>query len=573
MLQILPLLFGSLLGSQAAPTSSDVKDRLQLVNPKVDEICAACGVAGASIGVINHGKLIHTYNHGFSNVQKQQPITSDTVFCTGSLTKSFVAAGLGKLVYEKFLSWDTPVRDIFPEFRQDNKKVEEMLTVSDILSHRSGLSGIGDMSLAFQGDGDMLFHKDRLFSLFKTFPTLTPFRSGWDYFVWGYSLAGEVIEKLSGKRLGDFLSDSFFKPLNLQSTTFKPDELEPGQLAEPYAGLSNGDCFHLPKRQVFQDTFFEASGGLYSSLNDMMSWSNTMLQAIQDESYPHDCIIREVQSIISNHIAIENPSLRERSYGYGWLRTQLPGVIGLIGDNSDLWDIKDSPVLGTKDQPLLMLYHQGSTVGYYSFIALFPDTNSAVVVLTNSIGISDAADWISRAVIQALFELKDGQDYVALAKEANRRTIAKYELLSLEISAFRESCTQAPPTDLNPYFGTYTNDNKQFSIDIIPHSKFTDRLALRFQGLEDQTYELRYYCDNVFEWSLTHDESKKRGRYNNAELSTYLFKFNVDDRGMSLSWANDPVFPERELVFIRDNSHFVKEDVTQSQKGFNPGEL
>ncbi|KAH7133738.1 beta-lactamase/transpeptidase-like protein [Dactylonectria macrodidyma] len=518
MRQALSLLFGSFVAARTVPATLDDQQRLQNVNTQISQICDVCGVPGVSVGVVHHKEQIYTYNHGFSNVEKKQVVNSDTVFGIGSLTKSFVAAGLGKLVHEKYLNWDTP----------DNRKVEEM-TITDILSHRTGLSGIGDMALAFQGDGDMLLPKDRLFSLVKTFRTLTAFRSTWDYFVWGYSLAGEIIEELSKKSLGDFLSDAFFKPLNLQSTTFKPDGLEPGRLAEPYAGLSNGDYHHLPKRQVFEDTFFEASGGLYSSLNDMITWSITMLDAIQDDAPSQDDIVKEVQSIISSHIAIENPSLRERSYGYGWLRTQLPGPVGLIGGNADLWPIKESPILGTKDRPVLMLYHQGSTVGYYSFIALFPDTNSSVVVLTNSIGVSDAADWISRVIIQALFELNDGQDYVSLAKEANDLTIKDYEKLSDKIVAMRENCTEELlPVELKSYTGTYVNREKQFSIDIILHPELSDRLSLRFQGLEDQTYELRHSCDTTFEWSLSHDESKKRGRYNNAEWSTYLFRFEED---------------------------------------------
>ncbi|KAH7137374.1 beta-lactamase/transpeptidase-like protein [Dactylonectria estremocensis] len=562
MLLVLSLLFGSLAAAKTAPATLDAQHRLQNVNTQISQICGVCGVPGVSVGVVHYGKQIYTYNHGFGNVEKKQVVSSDTVFGIGSLTKSFVAAGLGKLVYEEALSWETPVREILEGFSQDNEKVEEM-TITDILSHRTGLSGIGDMALAFQGDGDMLLPKNRLFSLVKTFRTSTPFRSTWDYFVWGYSLAGEVIEELSKKSLRDFLSDSFFKPLKLQSTTFEPDELDPGRLAEPYAGLSDGNHFHLLKRQVFEDTFFEASGGLYSSLNDMISWSITMLDAIQDDSPSPDGIVKEVQSIISSHIAIENPSLRERSYGYGWLRTQLPGPVGLIGGNADLWTIKESPILGTKDRPVLMLYHQGSTVGYYSFIALFPDTNSSVVVLTNSIGISDAADWISRVIIQALFELKDGQDYVSLAKEANRLTIADYELLSLEISALRENCTVKRPAKLESYTGTYANREKQFSIDIILHPELDDRLSLRFQGLEDQTYELRHFCGATFEWSLSHDESKKRGRYNNAEISTYLFKFEAEGETMRLYWANDPVFPEYEMIFERGDKRSPGGDVSQ----------
>ncbi|UKZ61584.1 uncharacterized protein TrAtP1_002843 [Trichoderma atroviride] len=152
-----------------------------------------------------------------------------------------------------------------------------------------------------------------------------------------------------------------------------------------------------------------------------------MLDAAQATPGLDYSVLKQVPGILSSHIAIKSPSLRERSYGYGWIRTQLPGVVGLVRDNAGLWDMKDSPVLGTPDQLLLMIYHQGSTVGYYTFIALFPGSKSAIAVLTNSIAVSDAADWIDRIFIRALFDLRDNNDYVKLAEEGNKRVIKSYQ--------------------------------------------------------------------------------------------------------------------------------------------------
>ncbi|KPM42934.1 hypothetical protein AK830_g3629 [Neonectria ditissima] len=413
---ILSMLPGIFPWSATGSPASDIKQRLDNVNQKIDTISEFSGVPGVSVGVIHEKEVVHVYNHGYSNVETHQAVDSDTVFGIGSNTKSLIAAALGILVSQERLTWDTPVRDVLPEF---------------------------DNGTQFS----------------------SPFRTSWNYFVWGYSLASEIIERLSGKSVPDFLSESLFTPLKLNSTTFNPGSLRTGQLAEPYAGLSDGTSFHLPKRQTFYDTFFEASGGMYSSLNDMISWSSAMLDAIEGDKAPQDSIIQQVQSIISSHAAIDNPSLRDRSYGYGWVRTQLPGIVGVIGDNADLWDKKEAPILGCKDQPLLMLYHQGSTVGYYSFVALFPDSNSAVVVLINSIALSDAADWTARTVIQALFNLNDGNDYVALAKEANVRAMKQYELLGNEIVKEQINCSRMSPADLRSFVGSYTSEEKPFTVD------------------------------------------------------------------------------------------------------------
>ncbi|KAK3937297.1 protein flp [Diplogelasinospora grovesii] len=429
--------------------------------------------ARASIGVIHHGEIIHIYNYGYSHSKTKSPTTSDTVYSIGSLTKSFITAAIAKLVDEGRLTWDTRVKDILPEFHQEDPTVYELTTMTDILSHRCGLAGLGAMNMAFQGDGDMLLPKDSLFKVFGRFPVLFPCRQSWSYFVWRYSLAGAIIETVTKKSVKEYLSETIFKPLGIDDTTFSPGSLELGKLAEPFAGLSDG---------IFEDTFFEASGGMYSSTNDMMAWASEMLRAINGTSKElvrSSWVVKDVPSILSDHAAIANPSISD----LGWVRTQLPGV-----------EIKDSPLLGSKDRSLLMIYHQGATVSYYSFIALFPETDSAVVVLTNAISLSDTADWIARALIQDLFNFTDSRDYAALTKEANKRALGEFEQLSAEINSLRAACLDS---DLSPL------------------------------TINSFTYELRYLCKSTFKWSLTHNELKKRGRYNAALTTFYLLEFEV----------------------------------------------
>ncbi|KAH8764189.1 beta-lactamase/transpeptidase-like protein [Diaporthe sp. PMI_573] len=506
-------------------------ESLHRVNAQIDEICLASGVPGASIGVIHKGKVVHTYNYGKGNVEDSQPTASDTVYGIGSITKSFIAVAMARLVQDGKLHWHTTVREILPGFQQKNQFLSEMMTITDILSHRCGLAGLGGMNLAFQGDGDMLLPKDRLIPMINNFDSLFPFRQDWSYFVWGYSLAGLIIEEVTKKTLEEFLSDSIFHPLGFESTTMSPELVESAKLSRAYAGLSGGRSFLLPKRQEFKDTFFQASGGMYSSLNDMIKWAFAMLNAVNGTAPNTESVIQDVSFILSNHAAIHNPSIRERSYGIGWVRTQLPGVVGMIGDNSGLWDVADSPEFGTKEQPILMIYHQGATVGYYSFIAIFPDTSSAVVVLTNSIALSDSADWIGRAVTKALFQFDDGQDYVALAKEANRRAMAEFDDLAGQIHTTRAACTNSMLPKLSSFVGKYNHISEPFFIDILRHPKLDDQLVLRFQGFQDQSYDLRHLCENKFEWSLTHDDSKRRGRYNNAEYINYVFEFDINGQG------------------------------------------
>lgn len=212
----------------------------------------------------------------------------------------------------------------------------------------------------------------------------------------------------------------------------------------------------------------------------------------------------------------------------------------------DVWPLSEQPLLGDEHHPMQMIYHQGSTVGYYSHLALFPATKSAAIVLTNSIALSDAADWISRTFTQALFDI-DTNDYVKLAMEANKRYIKLFENMATEIDNMRDGKTPR----LDAFAGRYVHPSQLFVVDLAVCDS-RNKLVLRFQGLNSQKYELRYLCEGVFEWVLGHDESKRRGRYNAVEMEYYLFRFRVGGgKVVSFTWAADGLRPE---VFLRVGS-------------------
>ena len=81
----------------------------------------------------------------------------------------------------------------------------------------------------------------------------------------------------------------------------------------------------------------------------------------------------------------------EVSYGYGWARIQLPGPMGNIGCNPPLMP-DGMPVVGKGGPSRLIIYQQGSLPGALAAVKLIPDTESAIVVLTNSLGLNDTAD-------------------------------------------------------------------------------------------------------------------------------------------------------------------------------------
>src|SRR5262249_34108864 len=96
-------------------------------------------VPGAAVGVIQDGKIILAKGYGVRDRRANQPVTPKTLFALGSVTKSFTAAVVASAIDEGKLAWDRPVREYLPWFRMYDPVATELITVRDMLTHRSGL--------------------------------------------------------------------------------------------------------------------------------------------------------------------------------------------------------------------------------------------------------------------------------------------------------------------------------------------------------------------------------------------------------------------------------------------------
>lgn len=158
----------------------------------------------------------------------------------------------------------------------------------------------------------------------------------------------------------------------------------------------------------------------------MLEYAQAVLKAEKD---PSNSQLKHIPMLLSNQILLNNSSHNYQFYGMGWICTQLPGVVGLQDKNTELFDKEELPVLGPDSCPMMAYYHQGTGIGYYSAIFLFPKTKSTVVVLTNSMLLSDAANWIAQVYMSVLFDFSNITDYIKLAKESHRQKLSHFNEL------------------------------------------------------------------------------------------------------------------------------------------------
>ncbi|KAJ5360845.1 Peptidase S12 Pab87-related C-terminal [Penicillium concentricum] len=524
-------------------------DRLRQLSSSIDNICKIEGVPGVSIGVIEHGETLWTENFGFRDKSKTAPPDAHTQYGVGHITMSMVAAGVGKLVDEGKLQWTTLLRETIPDIDHAGADWTHRSTIADILAHRCGLDGEIATLLADGGNGNIQPSLEEFLITINRIPSPLPHRESWLICPWGYTIAAHIIEHISGQPLHEYLQDQVFRPLGMTSTTLRPSFEEGNNVAEPHASLSNGEIYPLKFQPNFADTLFEASRGAHSTVSDLLIWAKETMAASQSAEASPNTVLKQIPHILSNHIAMQNPSLLEKSYGFGWARAQVPGVMALLGGNSDISEMSKQPISRAGNQSRLMIYHQGGGPGYSSFLALFPETQSAVVVLMNTTAATDVADWIARILVEGLFDFAEPTDYVRLAEEGRRRAVDRFATLHNRLS--EEKTQGAPPLPLECYVGKYNSQNHKYMLEVTLSPESESDLMVSFQGLDSQRYPLRHYHDHVFEWSMSFDDMKKSGRYNITDPSYYKIRFEIypDNRASRIIWnIHDASVPDG-LIF------------------------
>jgi CubicO group peptidase (beta-lactamase class C family) len=359
-------------------------ERLASLTPIINEICAIGGVPGLSLGVAFQGRVVHTANFGYRDVEESIRPDADTLYGLASITKIFTASAVGSLVSEGKLQWVTPIADILPDLKSTDSIITQQLNILDLLTHRTGLEKSNYWW--FGSDGVMLLDKSQTLSSFNALKQTSPFRAKYDYTNWGYALAGEVIEKLSDMSFGDYLQSRIFEPLQLDRTTVKGNYTTLENFAKPYAALDDASFYPVPPPAVQDGTILVGAQGVRSSINDLLKFSGALLQARKGEPSP----LKNTAKQFSGQI-FRNDALLEKSYGLGLMKNQLPTTIG-GGCNSQFVKL---PIITPGGEARLVVSHGGSQLGYTSFLTMLPEIDVSFAVLTNSVGLADPTGWVN----------------------------------------------------------------------------------------------------------------------------------------------------------------------------------
>ncbi|HIN09114.1 MAG TPA: class A beta-lactamase-related serine hydrolase, partial [Phycisphaerales bacterium] len=144
----LSLVLVGVSGAQETTETTTLEERLEHLVEKLEVKRIEHHIPGMSIAVVLDDETVLVYSFGEANIELGLPVTNDSLFSIGSITKSFTSAAVALLVDDGVMDWDAPITDYLPEFVLPIDRGEEDATssenpevlISDLLSHKTGFT-------------------------------------------------------------------------------------------------------------------------------------------------------------------------------------------------------------------------------------------------------------------------------------------------------------------------------------------------------------------------------------------------------------------------------------------------
>lgn len=305
------------------------------VDDRVRSIMDERHIPGAAVAVIKAGKIVKIKGYGVATLEFGVPVTPETVFEIGSVSKQMTAAGIMLLVQDGKVSLNERISKYLPNTPEAWKGV----TVRHLLTHTSGIKSYSSL------DGFGLSERMKIDDFIKKLsPHPLEFIPGEKniYSNSGFNLLAYIIETQSGKKYIDFMRERIFLPLGMTKTA----DRDPRNIIRLRAnGYEWSDGRHSGRDGDLTDLM--GAGSIVSTITDMTKWE----AALRGDKFLNAQSKKEIwtQFIFNNG----TPSL----YGLGWRISEVRGH-KLIG-------------------------HTGQTAGFGAAIFRYVDDDVSVIALTN----------------------------------------------------------------------------------------------------------------------------------------------------------------------------------------------
>ncbi len=301
----------------------------------------------------------NSFVEGYGVLSKARPVrpTADTIVPLASCTKAVTVALLASLVDEGKLDWNDPVRKHLPEFHVADPRVDELLTVRDLLSHRSGLRG-----------HDLLWYKapwdnEEVLKRIAKLPVDRPFRDSYEYSTILVMAAGKVAERAGGKPWGELVRERIAKPLGMDTLAVSTADprFRRADLLAGHRSDKDGAPKPVPPYETREPN---AAGSLHLAARDLVPWLRFLLDGgvaggkriVSEANFAE--MIRPLNPMPMDAFQRAlNPDTVQMTYAMGWI----------------VHDYRGRPIVA----------HGGMIDGYRVLVAVYPKDRFAIAIVNN----------------------------------------------------------------------------------------------------------------------------------------------------------------------------------------------
>jgi CubicO group peptidase (beta-lactamase class C family) len=425
-------------------------------------------VPGIALAVVKDGRVVLAKGYGVRKLGEPTPVDPQTLFGIASNTKAFTATALGLLVEDGKLQWDAPVIDYLPWFQMYDPFVTRELTIRDLLVHRSGLG---------LGAGDLLwwptstYDRKEIARRLRYIKPATSFRSAYAYDNVLYSVAGEVIEAVSGQTWEDFVASRILARVGMTGSSVRHSAAAAGgNVATPHAVIDG----HVRAIAPFGSDNVNPAGGINASAADIAKWLIVQLDSgrlADGTRLFSQRTARELWSVVTPIRPATPPPelapLRATFLGY---------ALGFNVRDYRGWKI---------------VTHTGGLPGYVSRLMLVPDHKLGIAVLTNQES-GEAFEAITWRLLDHYLGAS-ATDWVAAFRTLKQRGDSSVAAQERGAAAGRDTASR-PVLPLAKYAGTY-RDAWYGDVTIALEN---GKLVMRFSHSPSLTGDLEHFQYDTF---------------------------------------------------------------------------
>ena len=304
-------------------------------------------VPGAVVGVLHQGE-VRTAGFGVTNIDHPLPVTDDTLFQIGSITKTFTGTAIMRLIEMNKLDLDATVHTYLPDFKVIDEAATKQARLRHLLTHMGGW--VGDV---FEDTGDGEDALAQYVTILAEAEQLAPLGTVWSYNNAGFAVAGLIIEQVTGKSYEDALKELVLEPLGLEQSYLDAGQVMTHRFAtghyEREAGIQVAEPWPLPRSA-------RAMGGIICTVNDLLRYARFHLGDGTNEAGER---VLNAETLAHMHRP-QATVWRDAQWALTWAYTEIDG----------------SPQLS----------HGGGTVGQISWLGLMPEHDFAIAIFTNAGG-------------------------------------------------------------------------------------------------------------------------------------------------------------------------------------------